>query len=50
MSLQKIVVNLGFFVPGGFPYGNDVMRDFLDKKVKEGKLELGSGGLYKIVM
>lgn len=50
MPLQKIVANLGFFVPGGFPYGNDVMREFLDKKVEEGKLELGSGGLYKIVM
>ena len=50
MSLQKIIANLGVFVPGGFPYGNDVMREFLDKKVKEGKLELGSGGLYKIVM
>ena len=50
MPLQKIVANLGFFVPGGFPYGNEVMREFLDKKVEEGKLELGSGGLYKIVM
>lgn len=50
MPLQKIVAYLGVFVPGGFPYGNEVMREFLDKKVEEGKLEVGSGGVYKIVM
>lgn len=50
MTLQKIVAYLGVFVPGGFPYGNEVMRDFLDKKVEEGKLEVVSGGVYKIIL
>ena len=50
MPLQKIIAYLGVFVPGGFPYGNEVMREFLDNKVEEGKLEVGSGGVYKIVM
>lgn len=50
MTLQKIVAYLGVFVPGGFPYKNEVMRDFLDKKVEEGKLEVGSGGVYKIIL
>lgn len=50
MTLQKIVAYLGVFVPGGFPYGNEVMREFLDKKVDEGKLEVGSGGVYKIIL
>lgn len=50
MSLQKIIAYLGVFVPGGFPYGNEVMREFLDKKVEEGKLEVGSGGVYRIVL
>lgn len=50
MSLQKIVAYLGVFVPGGFPYGNEVMRDFLNEKVAEGKLDVSSGGIYKIVL
>lgn len=38
---------LGVFVPGGFPFGNEVMKEFLDGVVEEGKLEV-VGGNYKI--
>ena len=48
MPLQQIVNYLGVFVPGGFPYGNDTMKEFLDQMVHEGKLE-SVGGNYKIV-
>lgn len=48
MPLQQIVNYLGVFVPGGFPYGIETMKDFLDEMVHEGKLE-SVGGNYKIV-
>ena len=48
MPLQQIVAFLGVFVPGGFPFGNEVMKEFLDGMVEEGKLEV-AGGNYKIV-
>lgn len=47
MPLQQIVTNLGVYVPGGFPLGNETMKEFLDEMVHEGKLEL-VGGNYKI--
>lgn len=49
MPLPQILAYLGVFIPGGFPYGNEVLREFLDGKVQEGKLELIQGGNYKIV-
>lgn len=49
MPLPQILAYLGEFVPGGFPFGNEVLREFLDGKVQEGKLELVQGGNYKIV-
>lgn len=49
MPLGQIVTFLGVFVPGGFPFGSETMRDFLDGMVREGKLEVG-GGVYKIVL
>lgn len=49
MPLPQILAYLGVFIPGGFPYGNEVLREFLDGKVQEGKLELAQGGIYKIV-
>lgn len=49
MPLPQILAYLGVFVPGGFPYGNEVLREFLDAKVQEGKLEVAQGGNYKIV-
>ena len=48
MPLQQIVTFLGVFVPGGFPFGNEVMKDFLDGMVEEGRLEM-TGGNYKVV-
>lgn len=48
MPLQQIVTYLGVLVPGGFPFGNETMKEFLDGKVKEGRLEF-VGGNYKIV-
>lgn len=47
LPLQQIVAFLGVFVPGGFPFGNEVMKEFLDGMVEEGKLEV-VGGNYKI--
>lgn len=49
MPLPQILAYLGVFIPGGFPFGNEVLREFLDGKVQEGKLEMGQGGNYKIV-
>ncbi len=49
MPLPQILAYLGVFVPGGFPYGNEVLREFLNAKVQEGKLEIAPGGNYKIV-
>lgn len=49
MPLPQILAYLGVFIPGGFPHGNEVLREFLDGKVQEGKLELVQGGNYKIV-
>ena len=48
MPLQQIVTYLGVFVPGGFPFGNETMKEFLDEMVQEGKLDF-VGGNYKIV-
>lgn len=48
MPLQQIVTFLGVFVPGGFPFGNEVMKEFLDGMVEEGRLEM-AGGNYKVV-
>ena len=48
MPLPRIVMMLKFAVPGGFPYGNEELKEFLAKQVKEGRLEM-AGGNYKIV-
>ena len=34
-------------VPGGFPFGNEELKDYLEDGVKEGKLDF-TGGIYKI--
>lgn len=46
MPLAKIVMVLKLLA--GFPYGNEELRGFLEKRVQEGKLEV-VGGNYKIV-
>ncbi|KAI9376612.1 hypothetical protein BJX61DRAFT_538695 [Aspergillus egyptiacus] len=49
MPLQRIVMMLKIAVPGGFPYSNEELREFLAGMVSRGKLEIVSGGNYKIV-
>ncbi|KAF3386612.1 Anaphase-promoting complex subunit 2 [Penicillium rolfsii] len=49
MPLQRIVMMLKIVVPGGFPFSNEELRDFLAGMVAKGKLEIVSGGNYKIV-
>lgn len=49
MPLPQILAYLGVIVPGGFPFGIEALREFLDGKVQQGKLEMVQGGNYKIV-
>ncbi|RMJ21848.1 Anaphase-promoting complex subunit [Aspergillus sp. HF37] len=49
MPLQQIVMMLKMAVPGGFPFSNEELREFLAGMVSRGKLEIMSGGSYKIV-
>jgi anaphase-promoting complex subunit 2 len=49
MPLQRIIMMLKIVVPGGFPFGNEELREFLAGMVAQGKLEIVSGGNYKIV-
>ncbi|KAE8421655.1 hypothetical protein BDV36DRAFT_292040 [Aspergillus pseudocaelatus] len=49
MPLQRIVMMLKIAVPGGFPFSNEELREFLAGMVAKGKLEIISGGNYKIV-
>jgi anaphase-promoting complex subunit 2 len=50
MPLQRIVMMLKIVVPGGFPFSNEELREFLAGMVAQGKLEIVSGGNYKIVL
>ncbi len=47
MPLQSIVMMLKMLVEGGFPFKNEELKDFLERRVQEGKLEV-VGGTYKI--
>ena len=47
MPLQQIVMMLKLTVPGGFPFGNEELRAFLEGEVREGRLDFG-GGSYRI--
>jgi len=47
MRLERIVMMLKMVVPGGFPFGNEELREFLGGKVEGGELEVGGGG-YRI--
>ncbi|OKL55759.1 hypothetical protein UA08_09018 [Talaromyces atroroseus] len=49
MPLQRIIMMLKIVVPGGFPFGNEELREFLAGMVAQGKLEIVGGGNYKIV-
>ena len=48
MPLQRIVMMLKIVVPGGFPFSNEELREFLAGMVSRGKLEIVSGGNYKL--
>ena len=43
MPLQQIVMMLKLTVPGGFPFGNEELKSFLEGEVREGKLDFMSG-------
>ena len=47
MPLQQIVMMLKLTVPGGFPFGNEELKEFLEEGVKGGKLDF-AGGSYRI--
>lgn len=47
MPLQQIVMMLKLTVPGGFPFGNEELREFLEGEVGGGRLDFG-GGCYRI--
>ena len=47
MPLQQIVMMLRLTVPGGFPFGNEELKDYLEEGVEGGKLDF-AGGSYRI--
>ena len=47
MPLQQIVMMLKLTVPGGFPFGNEELKSFLEEEVKAGRLDY-SGGTYRM--
>ena len=49
MPLARIGMMLGIVVPGGWGYGNEELRELLVDLAKEGKVEMGNGGIWKIV-
>ncbi|KAJ6017065.1 hypothetical protein N7451_000444 [Penicillium sp. IBT 35674x] len=49
MPLQRIVMMLSIVVPGGFPFSHEELREFLAGMVSKGKLEIVSGGSYKLL-
>lgn len=49
MPLQRIIMMLKIAVPGGFPFSDDELKEYLAGMVSKGKLEIISGGNYKIV-
>ncbi|KIV80191.1 hypothetical protein PV11_07710 [Exophiala sideris] len=48
MPLPRIAMMLGIVVPGGFPFSNEELKEFLAGMVKEGVLDVGAGGAYKV--
>ena len=49
MPLARIAMMLGIVVPGGFGYSSEELKDFLGGMVREGGVEVGVGGLYRVV-
>ena len=48
MPLSRIAMMLGIVVPGGFPFSNEELKEFMGGMVKEGVLEVGPGGNWKV--
>ena len=48
MPLPRIAMMLGIVVPGGFPFSNETLKDFLGALIRDGTLEIGHGGAYKM--
>ena len=48
MPLPRIAMMLGMVVPGGFPFSNEELKEFMSGMVKEGILEVGPGGNWKV--
>ncbi|RMZ89495.1 hypothetical protein DV736_g3273, partial [Chaetothyriales sp. CBS 134916] len=48
MQLPRISMMLGMVVPGGFPFNNDELKEFMSGMAKEGVLEVGPGGNWKV--
>ncbi|KAK2807290.1 hypothetical protein FQN50_005444 [Emmonsiellopsis sp. PD_5] len=49
MPLQRIIMMLKIVVPGGFPFSSEELREFLSRMVAAGRLEVVSGGSYRII-
>ncbi|OAP58439.1 hypothetical protein AYL99_07529 [Fonsecaea erecta] len=47
MPLARISMMLSIVVPGGFPYSNEELKEFLASMVKEDALEVGNAGIYR---
>lgn len=45
MPLGRIAMMLGIVVPGGFPFGNEELKEFLAGMVRAGEVEVGMGGI-----
>ncbi|EXJ95326.1 anaphase-promoting complex subunit 2 [Capronia coronata CBS 617.96] len=48
MPLPRIAMMLGIVVPGGFPFSNEELKEFLAGMIRDGVLEVGHGGAYKV--
>lgn len=50
MPLPRIAMMLGIVVPGGFPFSNEELKEFLAGMVKDGVLDVGPGGAYRVAI
>lgn len=48
MALPRMAMMLGIVVPGGFPFSNEELREFLAGMCRDRVLEIGHGGVYKV--
>ncbi|KAL9099002.1 MAG: hypothetical protein Q9163_005438 [Psora crenata] len=47
MPLQQIIMMLKLTVPGGFPFGNEELKGYLEGEIRSDRLDF-AGGCYKI--